>query len=703
MSLLKRLCELNGIHTEWRGIDGSHNPVSESVLKSVLSILDVSCDNEEVMEKEVKRLEEYYWKKPLKDVYVIRKGDASHIGPIEIVVERDLWDIEQNLYINFEKGGQYIHKFIPSQEKCLEWREVGGRHLARLEIYLSNIIPLGYHRIKYQYKKGKVAFQFERSFIVAPVSSYTPDDFHRQKYWGIGAHLYSLKGSGHPTNGDFSDLKDLINLAKQSGAQFVGINPLTALYPHYPKEASPYSPSSRSFLNPIYIETASQQQNVGHDEWIDYEKSYKERFAILRNRFENFIALEDDHEDRMAFRQWVGEDEERLILFGIYHVLADYLQEYNPKKWPLEYQDPKSTEAEEIAKKYAKDVTFHIWMQWIADYQLSKIGKKAKDELGIGLYGDLAVGVTAFGVESWSQDVIVSNVSFGAPPDQFSAMGQNWSISPFNPQKLRQEGFESFIHMVRKNMRHCGALRIDHIIGLRQLYWIIDGMNATEGVYVSNPYQEFLGIIALESHRNKCIVIGEDLGNVPWGMREEMERENMLGYRVFWFETWESGLFKRPDAYSPKALASISTHDLPTIYGYWQGRDLAIRRKVGDYPSLEAQEALEQKREQEKQNLLAALIDQNLISADVTIETVNMEELVKALHIFIARSESQMMMVQIDDLSYEQDPLNMPGLTQSQYPSWRRRLSHTTQEYMQSDNVKDILKAVHMAREQKHA
>ncbi len=701
MSLLNRLCELSGVHTQWRGIDGSHNAVSPSVLKSVLSILGVKCDNEEVMAQEVKRLEEYYWKKPLHDVYVIRKSEEVKIGPVEVVIDRELWETEQQIIIDLENGGQYSHQFIPAKQKCLEWREIDGRKLARIHLYFSNVLPLGYHAIRYKYVKGKAEFHFERSFIVAPLSSYTPPDFHHKKYWGIGAHLYSLKGSGHPTNGDFSDLKDLIALAGQYGAQFVGVNPLTALYPHYPKEASPYSPSSRAFLNPIYIETATPNAHQESALWINYEQSYKERFEILRNRFEKFISLEDDHEDRMAFKHWAAEDEERLILFGVYHVLADYLQEHDPKKWPQEYQNPKSKETEAIAKKYAKDVTFHIWMQWIADYQLGRIGKRAKEELGIGLYGDLAVGVTAFGVESWSQDVIVSNVSFGAPPDQFSAMGQNWAISPFNPQKLRQEAFKSFIHMVRKNMRHYGALRIDHIIGLRQLYWIIDGMPATQGVYVSNPYQEFLGIIALESHRNQCIVVGEDLGNVPWGMREEMDQENMLGYRVFWFETWESGLYKRPDAYSAKALASISTHDLPTIYGYWQGRDLAIRRKVGDYPSLQTQEALERNRAQEKHNLLAALKDQGLIAENITVETVNMEELVKALHIFVARSKSQMMMVQIDDLSFEEDPLNMPGLRQSEYPSWRRRLGYTTEEYGLSDNVKNILNAVRSAREQR--
>ncbi len=700
MNLLKRLCELNGVHTEWRDIDGRIQSVSESVLKSVLSILDVKTDSEALMASEVTRLEEYYWKKPLNDVYVIRKGHNPHIGPVEIVVDRQFWDMKQQITIHLEAGGQHVHYFIPSEQECLEWRKVGGKDLARIHVYIDNVLPLGYHKIKYGFTKEKLEFEFERSFIIAPISSYTPPDFHHKKYWGIGAHLYSLKGSGHSTNGDFSDLKELIYLAKQSGAQFVGINPLTALYPHYPQEASPYSPSSRCFLNPIYIEIPIEKTDKKDTQWIDYKVSYVERFAILKEKYQKFIALEDDHEDKIAFKKWVADDEKRLILFGIYHVLADYLNEYNPKKWPLEYQDHKSIETEEIARKYAKDVTFHIWMQWIADYQLSKIGEKAKQELGIGLYGDLAVGVTAFGVESWSQDIIVHNVSFGAPPDQFSAMGQNWAISPFNPKKLRQEAFASFIHMVRKNMRYCGALRIDHIIGLKQLYWVIEGMPATKGVYVSNPYQELLGIIALESHRNKCLVIGEDLGNVPWGMREEMENENLLGYRVFWFETWETGLFKRPDAYSWKALASISTHDLPTIYGYWQGRDLSIRRNIGDYPSIEAQEALEQKREQEKHNLLAALKDQGLLFWNVNIENVNIEELVKALHIYVARSNSQMMMVQIDDLSFEEYPLNMPGLNQTQYPSWRRRLSHTIQEYTESAKVRDILSAVKQARGQ---
>ncbi len=253
--------------------------------------------------------------------------------------------------------------------------------------------------------------------------------------------------------------------------------------------------------------------------------------------------------------------------------------------------------------------------------------------------------------------------------------------------------------MVQKNMQYYGALRIDHVMGLRQLYWIPEGLSATEGAYVGNPYEEMLAIIALESHRNKCLVIGEDLGTVPWGMREQMDAENIFGYRVSWFETWqESALFKRPDTYTPKALAAVSTHDLPTIAAFWNSSDLKTRKKLKAYGSEQEQAQTELQRLSEKQHLLDALKDQGLIDTQCNCDNISVEEVNLALHAFIARSNSHLMFAQLDDFSLEQTMLNMPGVAEKDYPNWRRRLSLTIDEYKQSEHVRAIIAAIKKER-----
>lgn len=689
---LRRLCELTGVQTEWLAVDGHTHQVPKETLIKILCLLDVKTDNDLVIQSEIRRIEESYWKKPLKDCYILRQYYEQPIGPLELTLPAELWEQPQSLDISLEDGTEKTINYIPAQQECMEWREVGGQKMFRINVYLPADLPMGYHKISSPFTINRRQGMQTRSLIITPSASYLPSDFYHRKYWGLGAHLYCLQGEGYYTNGDFADLNKAIELSHHAGADFFGINPLHALYPAQPNIASPYSPSSRSFLNPLYITSAELAQKPVDQEapnaWIDWEKSFNERDEILRKKYQQFLALDDESPEKTDFANWAAQDEERLINFALYNVIATELGIYNAQLWPAEYKSPDSEASQALGKEKAGEVAYHIWLQWLADSQLSLIAKQAKEKLSIGLYGDMAVGVTSFGADGWSNDVIVTDAVFGAPPDDFSIMGQNWAICPFHPQKLHKEGFETFIHMIRKNMKYCGALRIDHVMGLRQLYWIPKGLSATQGAYVCNPYEEFLGIIALESHRNQCIVVGEDLGTVPWGMREQMDQENLLGYRVFWFEKWaETCLFKRPDTYSYKALASVSTHDLPTISGFWQGRDLAIRRELQVYNSLADQEIAEAERLFEKERLLAALKDQGLLADNITIDNVPMDDLMKALHIYVASSNSQLMMAQLDDLSFEADPLNLPGVDEKIYPNWRRRLSMDIADYAECSDI----------------
>lgn len=690
--LLNRLCQLSFVQTDWLGTDGHVRQVPEETLKKILNILHVDTSGLEAMEKEVQRLEEEYWQEPLPFTPLVRHQEHGHTSALEMIAHKQDADKEHHILLNFEHGGLRELTFIPSHQHILEEREIGGTVKIRYNFHFPSDLPLGYHRITYRHE----TYSLIKTLIVAPKQSYIPDGFWDQKKWGIGTHIYGLKGNKPSYIGDFEHLNQLVGWAKQEGAHFVGINPLHALYLHQPEIAAPYSPSSRIWLNPIYAVTGREETPKETSPQIDYTKAYINKIRALRISFKEF---EKNTDNMLDFTTWVQKEGLPLMRYALFNTLSFYFKDKTPDQWPQEYQNPSTAASRKFASENKQEISFHCWLQYIMHKQLSYIATEAKT-LGIGLYGDLAVGTTSFGADTWCHpEVIISDVHFGAPPDAFSPTGQNWAICPFNPLALHKEGFKTFITMVQKNMQYYGALRIDHVMGLKQLYWIPDGLSAKEGAYVGNPYEIMLAIIALESHRNQCLVIGEDLGTVPWGMREQMDQENLFGYRVSWFETWaETGYYKRPDTYTGKALAAVSTHDLPTVAAFWCGSDLKTRRDLRAYSSIEEQDQMEQNRVYEKQKLLDALKDQNLIEAHRACEDVSIEEITHAMHAFVARSNSHLMFAQLDDLSLEETMLNMPGIAEYDYPNWRRRLSYSIEDYKKSPHVKQILQTIKKER-----
>ncbi len=690
--LLSRLCQLSFVQTQWLGTDGQVRQVPEETLRRILNILDVDTSSIDVMEKEIQRLEEEYWQDALPLTPFVRHQDHGHMTALEMICRKQDAKEDHHILLEFEHGETREFTVVPYDQHVLEEREVGGVSKIRYNFYFPSDLPLGYHRITYRFG----SYSLIKTLIVAPGQSYIPDGFWDQKKWGMGTHIYGLKSNKPSYIGDFQHLSQLVAWAKQEGAHFVGINPLHALYLHQPEIAAPYSPSSRLWLNPIYAVTGKEETPEETPIQIDYAQAYINKIRALRTGFKEFSK---DTENMLNFTTWVQKEGLPLMRYALFSVLSFYFEGKTPNQWPKEYRTPSTTASRQFASEHKQEISFHCWLQYIAHQQLSHIAKEAKS-LGIGLYGDLAVGITSFGADAWCYpEVIINDVHFGAPPDAFSKAGQDWAICPFNPLALHKEGFKTFITMVQKNMQYYGALRIDHVMGLKQLYWIPDGLSAKEGAYVGNPYEIMLAIIALESHRNQCLVIGEDLGTVPWGMREQMDQENVFGYRVSWFETWaETGYYKRPDAYTGKALATVSTHDLPTVAAFWLGRDLNTRNNLKAYNTQEEQEYAKQERKQAKIRLLDALKDQGLIEGNRTCDNVSIEEVTHALHAFVARSNSYLMFAQLDDLSLEETMLNMPGIAEYDYPNWRRRLSYSIEDYKQSERVQKILQAIKQER-----
>ena len=461
------------------------------------------------------------------------------------------------------------------------------------------------------------------------------------------AQLYSLRSSSNWGMGDFTDLFTLVETSAEQQASTVGLNPLHPLYQKNPAHRSPYSPSSRCFLNPLYIDVTKipnfdfcelAQEKVNNktfkqeiakarkSQWVDYPAVAKLKYEITELLFEDFClkhalvnkgdAFTTDFYQAMSvefddFKKAHGNDLQRFATFDALYEHFNLADEnaYGWPDWPTSFQDANSDDVDKFKHAHAKRIEYFCFLQWIAHKQLNAVTQCAIDkEMAIGLYLDLAVGCDGSGFDVWSdKDVYVAGASIGAPPDGMNPLGQNWGLTPINPVALQKRGYQPLVKALRSAMQYAGALRIDHILGLMRQYWVAPGMEATEGLYISFPWHDILRIIALESRRNNCVVIGEDLGNVPDGFSETIQNAGLLSFKVLFFERWQSGLFKRPENFPVQSIITIATHDTATLSGWWQGRDLQWRKYLNLYPNEEAGQADRNTRVHERKNLIAAL------------------------------------------------------------------------------------------------
>ena len=473
----------------------------------------------------------------------------------------------------------------------------------------------GYHRLTLSWD-GRSEGEAATHLILAPAQAYLPPGLEgRQRGWGLAAQLYALRSRSNWGIGDFSDLGELLTQAAKSGAAAVGVNPLHALFPDDPARASPYSPSSRLFLNPLYVdvpavadfaeceparalvaesgfaEALAQARQV---ELVDYPAvaALKRRALTLlyRSFRERHLACEGDSRAE-AFRAFQTQGGQDLRRFAVFETLREHLAADKPKlhswrSWPAAYRRPDSAAVRRFAADHAEAIEFVEYQQWQADLGLGRAAAAAKTAgMEIGVYRDLAVGFDPDGADAWvDQSCSALDWSVGAPPDAWNMKGQMWGMPPLNPRALRAAGYRPLTQMLRANMRHAGALRIDHALGLRRLFWIPRSGGPKDGAYVYYPVEEMLGVVALESQRNRCLVIGEDLGTVPEGFSEMLQSRGILSYRLLYFMRGPKGAFLPPSAWPRDALAQVSTHDLPTLTGFWRGRDIDTKHELSLFP-----------------------------------------------------------------------------------------------------------------------
>jgi (1->4)-alpha-D-glucan 1-alpha-D-glucosylmutase len=575
-------------------------------------------------------------------------------------------------------------------------------------------LPAGYHRLRIEGLAGSTLL------IAAPPRCWQPEALeHGGRLWGPTVQLYGVRSDDNWGIGDFSDLGRIVEQWGGRGAGLVGLNPLHALFSHNPAHISPYSPSSRLRLNTLYIDVEAVEdmrecepaqslvrsagfqarlEALREREHVDYPRVAAVKWPVLEMLYAHFRAHHLDRGTARAseFRAFQAAGGADLRGHALFEALQARFHAEDPAVWgwpvwPEAWRDPSSDVVRRWAEQHLDRVEYHEYLQWQAERQLARVQAHCVARgLSIGLYLDLAVSVDRAGSDTWSHQGIYSlDASVGAPPDEFNRQGQAWGLPPLRPDRLRDSGYALFIETLRAGMRHAGALRIDHVMGLMRLFWIPPGQSARDGAYVHYRADELLAIVALESQRHRCMVIGEDLGTVPPEIRHALAERGVLSYRLLYFER-DGDRFKTAHEYPRDALVAISTHDLPTLAGWWHGRDVEWRRDLGLLPDAATAKALQDGRRHERRSLLAALGQ----AADTD------EPPFEAAQLHAAGTPCKVMVLQLEDALGVVEQANLPG-TVDEHPNWRRKLPMDLDAIAADPRVLQLTTA--LARERPHA
>lgn len=685
---LRRLAIEAGIHESYWDIAGQLHVASDDTRRTLLAAMGIPAATDAEALQSLKLWRERRWRQPLPPVAVLRRGEPKRFC-IEVALPERRAAEPLEWSVELEAGGAVGGKLAAEALEIAETGEIDGIPLARRRLPLPPMLPEGYHTLTLNFA-GRAS---RCPLIVAPAAAYVPPWMEAgERRWGLATQVYALRREGDWGVGDFTALGELLRQAESLGARIVGINPLHALFPTWPDACSPYSPSNPEFLNPLMIdvdaiplaarspqfqafraepEVAAALDAARACELIDYPAVSDLKYRALALIYDDFLSQPEAPENA-AFEAFCEAGGARLARFAEFSALHETMGGLPWNTWAVPFQNPAAPEVEAFALANAERVTFHAFLQWLAEVQLAAAAAAAPE---VGLYRDLAVGVNAEGASAWAnQEDIVRGISVGAPPDAFSPVGQDWGLPPPNPHRMRETAYAGFVALLRANMRHAAALRLDHVMGLMRLFWIPQGIGVTGGAYVSYPFDDLLAIVALESRRNRCLVVGEDLGTVPDDFRGRMEAERLLSYRVLYFERWDSGLFKRPDAYPPLALVTPTTHDMPTIAGHWLGLDLALRTEIGIYADETVARRETEGRAAEREALIAALADQNLLPEPPPSSARGaLAALTSAVLRYAARTPARLLVVNLGDLLVEATQINLPG-TVNEHPNWRRRM-----------------------------
>lgn len=695
---LRHLAKLHGIAPSWRDTWGQERDVGADTLRALLRGLGIPIEGDASVAALLVEAETQRWPHHLPARLCAEMGETVTVelalpaGRPPPVLEWQLRAADGAVH-----GGPVAAEPEPVREdpatgiRLLHWRFTAPDAIGDGEIRL----PSGEHAV----------------LSVAPPRCF--EAFHGRKAWGSVVQLPGLRAAGDGGIGHYEGLARLAAALARHGADAVAVSPVHSLFAADAGHYSPYAPSNRRFCNGLLANPQSwlpapQPADADRpDGLIDWAQAMPKRRDTLAAAWRHFATTHLAHpdalgEDYLGFRADGGAALENHARFEALH--AHFFGRdpalWDWRSWPAALQTPSSPEVEAFAATHADDVGFHVFLQWLAERQL-KAAQQAAREAGmqVGVIADLAVGTHPGGSRAWSEpEALFSGISIGAPPDLLGPMGQDWGLTIFSPTALKRDGCAAFLGDLRAAMRHAGGIRLDHIMGLQRLWCIPAGATADQGAYIDMPWRDLIRLVALESHRHRCLVIGEDLGTVPEGFRDELRSRNVLGIQVLWFERQADGGFRPPEHYSDASVATTSTHDVATLAGWWVGRDIDWRVQLGQLRESEAEARAARAREREQ--LWHLLRERRLAPRDEVPSALD-ERSAAAIASLLGETRAPLVLLPLEDLLLEPEQPNLPG-TVTGHPNWCRRIGAADGGFLAESPAAAIIAALGAARRQPH-
>ncbi|WP_132979955.1 MULTISPECIES: 4-alpha-glucanotransferase [unclassified Pigmentiphaga] len=672
---LERLAGAAGVAVHWRDAMGREQVVAPEVLRTLLTELGFDVETPAGVADCLERLEH----ESGQGLPALKT--ASPGAPVELPWAGS--EAELPFQLSFEDGGRM---------SGIARRGASGA------LVLPGVDRPGYHTLQLGQAACTLAVAPDRCFAIDDALHGAP-----ARLWSLGVQLYGLRrdaaasiAAGSSGFGDFTALRLLAEQAAARGASAIAVSPVHAMFSADPGRYSPYAPSSRLFLNVLYADPAAlfgpqalaavSARGLGDElsrlaglSLVDWPAAGRAKLAVLRALFDDFPrnAPPRMHEDFQAFEREGGEPLRSHARFEAIHAwrVEQTRDRSGWRQWPAAFRSPASPEVARFAAQHEHEVRFHVFLQWLAARGLAEVQAAARRAgMPVGLISDLAVGTDPSGSHAWArQEEVLARLSPGAPPDLFNPRGQAWGLTAFSPRALAANGYRAFIELLRASLAHAGGVRIDHALGLSRMWLVPEGASPDEGAYVRYPFQDMMRLIALESWRHRAIVIGENLGTVPEGFNEQIARAGMLGMDVLWFNregAWPGAPFRAPGGWSRQALATTTTHDLPTVAGWWQGTDIRWRAELGLLAEGRGIEAEQAERGQDRARLWEDLGRAGTVGAG---DPLPPEAPVTAVLDFVAQTPAPLLVVPLEDMLGLQEQPNLPG-TVDTHPNWRRRM-----------------------------
>ncbi len=686
---LFELAGLAGVDVHWRDANDRPQTVGVATLRAVMGSLDLACESAGDIAASRHRLQAVAAEQTLPQMLTVDAGKPFDLPPS---MRDRAWRLDH--------ADATVADFAVSCE---------GRLAAGEQQLVAPTTP-GYYRLQLDSVQTTLAVAPARAWSVARSRADVAP-------WGVAVQVSSLRRSGDGGNGDFTALEHAARAAAAQGADALAISPVHALFAALPDRYGPYAPSSRLFLNALYVDPTrvrgreawramvdahNLRQKLAELEWldlIDWPHAARARLTVLRSLFEWSAGDSVQTRQFTAWRHKQGEALERHARFEALQVhFTAHGRTGGWQAWPHAFHDPTSADVNDFAREHGHEVAFHAFLQWQAALGLQSAQAAARDAgMGVGLIADLAVGSDAGGSQAWSsQDEMLRGLSVGAPPDLLNRNGQDWGLTTFSPRGLQQSGYRGYLAMLRTALASAGGVRIDHVLGLRRLWLVPHGAGATEGAYVRYPFADLLRLLKLESHRHQALVIGEDLGTVPADFRARLGAAGVLGIRVLWFERAADQGFVAPRHWSADAMATTSTHDVATVAGWWRGGDINWRARTG-LSDPHVDESAE--RAVDRGALWRALCASGAASGEQPMPASDdVAPVVVAAAGHVARAPAPLVIIPAEDLLGLPEQPNLPGPTDAVHPNWRRRLPQSATNLFDSPLAQATCAAIVAAR-----